>query len=203
MKLLRFVTLLLLTVLSISTEATFSTRTLLQQNPCVQACNAASRNDTTTLQTTTNDVENSICHCFCDSNNGEPLLHFAVRHGCHECIERLIDSPLNCPRNTTDSEGNTAMHTTALYCQPGMDQNLIRLGFHVDTINNAGDTPLCVALRQRDPNCGQVIRVLVAGGARRCFRCSNGGNLCEHCSNPSTCNVSRVARYCLQLSMKV
>jgi len=33
------------------------------------------------------------------------------------------------------------------------------MDFPVDTQNRAYDTPLCIASRQNDPNCGQIVRV--------------------------------------------
>eukprot|EP00210_Caulerpa_lentillifera_P003945 g3765.t1 len=175
--------LLLLAVFAISTEAAFPKRTLLQDT-CTDACNAVLATDPNTLQVVISQ-DSDVCACLC---NGEPLLHAAVRR-CIACIEILISSPASCQRDTTDSSGNTATHLMASLCQLGVDGELIRLEFPLQSKNNDGDTPLCLASRANDPNCGQVSRLLIAEDVDTSSNCSDGLTPCRGCVDTNVCNV--------------
>eukprot|EP00210_Caulerpa_lentillifera_P003948 g3768.t1 len=181
-------TLLLVAVLVISTEAAFPERTLLQSG-CGRACSAVRRTDSNTIQEVIREG-NNICDCICN-RVGSRILHMAVFSRCHECARAVVSEPSSCPRDTTDPFGNTALHTVAGICRLGMDEELIRMGFPVDLPNRGGNTPLCIAAAVNDPNCGQVVRLLIAAGARRCFRCSDGRTPCQRCVNDNVCNVLR------------
>eukprot|EP00210_Caulerpa_lentillifera_P003946 g3766.t1 len=153
MKSFCFATLLLLAVLAISTAAAFPERTLLQRDLCTRACTAVRTIDPNRLQSIIREDSN-VCNCICNSNNGERLLHIAVRNRCIECIRILLSSPSFCPRNTGDFNGNTAMHLAARLCVP-----LPGLGLPTNVRNSAGDTPLCIASMSNNPNCVQIVRV--------------------------------------------
>eukprot|EP00210_Caulerpa_lentillifera_P003950 g3770.t1 len=101
----------------------------------------------------------------------------------------MIAPPSNCSRNTTDFDGNTALHLTAELCQLGMDEELIAMGFPIDPQNSANDTPLCVGSRQKNDNCGQVVRLLMQAGAEPNFNCSDGKTPCGGCVQLGVCDV--------------
>eukprot|EP00210_Caulerpa_lentillifera_P000363 g356.t1 len=162
------------------------TRATSQQ--CEDACTAVENGNSPVIRGFINNGVN-LCNCVCN-NDGDKLVHVAVKYNCDVCFDLLISSPSNCPCDCMNDDGDTPLHLAARDCNGPMTSRAINAGCDVDKKNNDGDTPLClVSRRTSGSECGQVVRTILASGADPCIRCSGNTTACESCGFPGTCDI--------------
>lgn len=95
-----------------------------------------------------------------DFSTGETALHIVVKRRDTQWLSFLLSNGAN--PDTRDTEGNTALMTAAqLRFADGM-QELINHKAAVNATNGRGETPLIIAVQNRDP---ASVRILLAAGA--------------------------------------
>lgn len=95
-----------------------------------------------------------------DISNGETALHIVIKRRDTQWLAFLLSN--GADPNIRDGEGNSAMMTAAqLRFADGIDE-LIKRNASVNATNNRGETPLIMAVQNRDT---ASVRLLLAAGA--------------------------------------
>ncbi|KAL3311120.1 hypothetical protein Ciccas_010304, partial [Cichlidogyrus casuarinus] len=79
------------------------------------------------------------------TERGNSLMHLATRHGKVQMVEYLLNGPLSGQHDSTNRQGQTALHLAAEVNAVECCQALMKNGYDMEAKDNEGRTPLLTA----------------------------------------------------------